>query len=164
MTEIGFYSLFIALFISAYSVIAAISGAKTQRGEMIASAENAAVAIFGFLTISSAAMVYGLITRDFQIEYVSRYTSKSLPMVYTAAAFYAGQEGSLLFWAWILSIFGVIVVFQNKEKNCHLMPYVLAVIMAVAFFFLLLVVFVANPFKTLNYTPQDGSGLNPMLQ
>ena len=131
---------------------------------MIVSAENAAVAVFGFLTLAAFAMLYALVTRDFQIEYVSRYTSQGLPLIYTVTAFYAGQEGSLLFWAWMLSIFSTIVVYQNKEKNRQLMPYVLAVLMTVTFFFTLLLVFVTNPFQMLNFMPQDGRGLNPLLQ
>ncbi len=164
MAVIGYYSLFISLFLTAYAVIAAISGAKTRSPEMIASAENATVAVFGFFTLAAAALLYALVTRDFQIEYVSKYTSNGLPMVYTVAAFNAGQEGSLLFWAWMLSIFSAIVVYQNKEKNRDLMPYVLAVLMGVTFFFTMLLVFVTNPFEMLNFMPQDGSGLNPMLQ
>ncbi len=164
MTVIGYYSLFISLFLSAYAIIAAISGARTRSPEMIASAENAAVALFGFLTLAAGAMLYALVTRNFQIEYVAKYTSLGLPMAYTVAAFYAGQKGSLLFWAWMLSIFSAFVVYQNKEKNRILMPYVLAVLMGVTFFFMVLLVFVTNPFEMLRFMPQDGSGLNPLLQ
>ena len=164
MTSIGFYSLFIALFFSAYAALASVFGVKSLRHEMIASAENAAYAVFGFLTLATTAMIYALITRDFQIEYVASYTNRSLPMSYTLTAFYAGQKGSLLFWGWLLSIFSVIVTYQNRKKNRELMPYVLAVLMTLCFFFIFLMVFVTNPFETFNYIPADGKGLNPMLQ
>lgn len=164
MNLIGYYSLLISLFLSAYSAIAAISGVKTRSPEMIASAENATVAVFGFLTLAAAALLYALVSRDFQIAYVSKYTGRGLPPVYTITAFYAGQKGSLLFWAWILSIFSTIVVFQNKNKNRQLMPIVLAVLMAVMFFFTLVLVFVTNPFQMLSFAPPDGKGLNPLLQ
>ena len=98
MADIGYYSVLISLFLSAYCGLMSIIGIKSRRSDMIASAENAAVAVFVFLTLAAAAMIYALVTRDFQIEYVARYTSRSLPLVYTLAAFYAGQEGSLLFW------------------------------------------------------------------
>jgi cytochrome c-type biogenesis protein CcmF len=164
MIQIGFYSIFIALFLSSYSGLAAVLGIRSRIAGMIASAENAAYAVFGFLTLASVAMVYALITRDFQIAYVSSYTNKGLPMLYTLSAFYAGQKGSLLFWGWILSMFSSIALFQNRKKNRQLMPHVLAVLMAVTFFFTFLMVFVTNPFETLNYVPLDGKGLNPMLQ
>jgi cytochrome c-type biogenesis protein CcmF len=164
MIQIGFYSIFIALFLSSYSGLAAVLGIRSRSAGMIASAENAAYAVFGFLTLASVAMVYALITRDFQIAYVSSYTNKGLPMLYTLSAFYAGQKGSLLFWGWILSMFSAVALFQNRKKNRQLMPHVLAVLMAVSFFFTFLMVFVTNPFETLNYVPLDGKGLNPLLQ
>lgn len=164
MTEIGFYSLLISLFLAAYAVLSSVLGIRSRSGEMIASAENAAYAVFGFFTLASVAMIHALVTRDFQIEYVASYTNRSLPMIYTLTAFYAGQKGSLLFWGWILSIFTAIVIFQNKDKNRELMPHVLVVLMAVVFFFAVLMVFVTNPFETLNQQPIDGRGLNPLLQ
>lgn len=164
MSEIGLYSILIAMFLAAYSSFTAVVGIKSRRGEMIASAENAAVAVFGLLSLASVALIYALITRDFQIEYVAKYTNRSLSTVYTLAAFYAGQKGSLLFWGWFLSFYTAIVIFQNRRKNRELLPWVLAVMMAINFFFIFLMVFVTNPFERLPYTPLDGQGLNPMLQ
>jgi cytochrome c-type biogenesis protein CcmF len=164
MTEIGYYSILFSLFLSAFCGLALIVGIKNRRAEVIASAENAAIAVFVFLTLSAAAMIYALITRNFQIEYVARYTSRSLSLIYTLAAFYAGQEGSLMFWAWILSIFTAVVILQNKNKNRELMPYVLLVLTSVIFFFTFVMIVATNPFKTLNFTPNDGQGLNPLLQ
>ena len=108
MNEIGYYSILIALFLAGYSCLTAIVGVKGRRGELIASSENAAVAVFAFMTLASAAMVYALLTRDFQVEYVWSYSNRSLSWFYTLTAFYAGQKGSLLLWAWLLSIFSVI--------------------------------------------------------
>jgi cytochrome c-type biogenesis protein CcmF len=79
-------------------------------------------------------------------------------------AFYAGQEGSLLFWSWILSIFTAVVIFQNKNKNRELMPHVLLVLTTVILFFTFLMIVATNPFKTFNFAPSDGQGLNPLLQ
>jgi cytochrome c-type biogenesis protein CcmF len=139
-------------------------GVKGRRGELIASSENAAMAVFAFITLASAAMIYALLTRDFQVEYVWNYSNRSLSWFYTLTAFYAGQKGSLLLWAWLLSIFSVIVVFQNRKKNRELMPYVLGILMSITFFFTVLMVFSTNPFELLNFTPRDGQGLNPLLQ
>ena len=164
MTEIGYYSILISLFLSVYCGLALIIGIKNRRAEVIASAENAALAVFVFLTLSATAMIYALVTRNFQIEYVARYTSRSLSLLYTLSAFYAGQEGSLLFWSWILSIFTAVVILQNKNKNRELMPHVLLVLTTVIFFFTFLMIVATNPFKTFNYTPLDGQGLNPLLQ
>jgi len=164
MTEIGYYSILVAALLSAYCGITALIGIKSGRDNIVASAENAVVAAFVFLTLAAAIMIYALVTRNFQIEYVARYTSRGLPLVYTLAAFYAGQEGSLLFWAWALSFMTAVVIYQNKHKNRELMPYVLTILAAVLFFFTLLMSVVTNPFRTLSFLPADGRGLNPLLQ
>lgn len=164
MVEIGYFSLIFALMFAAYSGLSSIFGVKGQRGELVASSENAAIAVWGFLTLASVALVYALVSRNFQVEYVAQYTNRSLPLIYTLTAFYAGQEGSLLLWAWLLSLFSSIVIWQNREKNRELLPYATLVLMAITFFFLLLLVFVTNPFNKLPTTPPDGQGLNPLLQ
>ena len=147
-----------------YSVLSSILGIRSQKEEVIVSSENAALAAFGFLSLACAVMLYALATNDFRLEYVARYTNQSLPMVYTLAAFYAGQEGSLLLWAWILSFYSVLVIFQNGNKNRDILPHVLSVLMVITVFFLALMVFVTDPFKTLSPAPPDGRGLNPLLQ
>jgi cytochrome c-type biogenesis protein CcmF len=164
MNVIGYYSILIALFLAGYSSLAAIMGVKGRRGELITSSENAAMAVFAFITLASGAMVYALLTRDFQVEYVWNYTNRSLSWFYTLTAFYAGQKGSLLLWAWLLSIFSVIVVFQNRKKNRELIPYVIGVLMVITFFFTILMVFSTNPFEQFTGRPVDGQGLNPLLQ
>jgi cytochrome c-type biogenesis protein CcmF len=92
---------------------------------------------------------------------------------YKVAALWAGQEGSLLFWTWLLSIYSALAVLLNRKKNRQLMPYVVAVLMGTGVFFSSLVLFVANPFQELSlaspagvqpFAPPDGNGLNPLLQ
>ena len=164
MNEIGTYSLLTALLLSIYSGLIAFFGIRRRNGEMVASAENAAQAVFGFLTLASIALIYALVTRDFQVEYVAKYTSRGLPMTYTVAAFWAGQKGSLLLWGWLLSVFAAIVTLQNRKKNRELLPYVLTVLMVLTCFFIFLMVFVTPPFEMFDYRPSDGQGLNPLLQ
>ena len=164
MTEIGNYSLLIAFFISAYSALVSFIGARADRGDMLDSSKKAALAVLGLLTISSAALIYALVNRDFSLAYVTKYTSDTLPMMYTVAAFYAGQAGSLLLWGWLLAAFSVVVIFQNRRQNRVLLPYVLSVMMTLTFFFIMLMVFVTNPFEKLSPVPLDGHGLNPLLQ
>ncbi|UCH00079.1 MAG: hypothetical protein JSU78_06540 [Deltaproteobacteria bacterium] len=79
MAEIGYYSLLIALILSAYSGLTSYLVVKGRRAEMIASSENGIKATFFCLAIACFAMVYALITRDFQVEYVAKYTNRGLP-------------------------------------------------------------------------------------
>ena len=103
-------------------------------------------------------------THDFNLEYVAHYSSSTLPLQYTIAALWGGQAGSLLFWLMILTSMAAVVLLQNRERNRELMPYVNAVLMVIAFFFLSMLNFVTPPFQRLAFTPAEGHDLNPLLQ
>ena len=92
-----------------------------------------------------------------------------MPLVYKFAAWWGGQEGSLLLWAWLLSLYSAIVVFTNRRKFRDMMPWTVAILMFVQCFFLLLIAFVVSPFDVLAQGKGivdvgDGQGLNPLLQ
>jgi cytochrome c-type biogenesis protein CcmF len=118
----------------------------------------------GLLSLASLILIHALLGRDFSLRYVAEHTSLDLAPLYAVTAFWAGQAGSLLLWALLLSWFGAVVVFQNRRTNRRLMPYVCATLSAVNLFFIGLVVFVANPLDRLAPIPEDGVGLNPLLQ
>lgn len=163
MTQIGQIALSIALVLSLFSALAAIIGARRGRAELLTSARRSVLVVFGLVTIAAAALWYAFLTRDFQINYVYQYSSRGLSTFYTISAFWAGQEGSLLLWAWTLSIFGAVVVYQTRKRNTDLAPYVLLIIMIVQAFFLAILNFASLPFARLDGVPPDGKGLNPLL-
>ena len=164
MTYIGFQALNIALVLSIFASLLYFSSGKNPFSEYIASANRATIAIFGLVTFASIALEYALFMRDFQIEYVASYSNRALSWFYTLAAFWAGQAGSLLFWCFLLTIFALVVLVQNRRKNPALFPYIMGVMNVTIFFFLYLLVFKSNPFAKLPFVPQDGQGLNPLLQ
>jgi len=117
------------------------------------------------LWVAVAALEWALFHHDFNVEYVASYTSRNLPIFYTWSALYAGQKGSLLFWASVLSLFGSLAMVLTARRHRALLPYVAGVVCTVATFFISVMLFAqANPFHRLAYTPLDGSGLNPQLQ
>ena len=164
MNDIGYLSLVIAFGVAAYATLVPILGVRTGREELVRSAENAVLALFGLVTLASAALLYAFVTRDFSVRYVASYSERGLPLAYTISAFYAGQEGSLLFWTLNLTLFATIVVVQNRWRHRVLMPYVISVLSAISLFFLTLMVFVTDPFSRFPFPPPDGRGLNPLLQ
>ena len=164
MIDISTFSLVIALIVSLYTVVAAAIGTRKEKVELVKSAVNATFVLAGLLTISLGILTYFFIVHDFRVAYVADHSNRDLPLVYTLSAVWAGQEGSLLFWAWMLSIFSAVVVIQNRNKNRELMPYVVAVLAAVQMFLLILLTFVASPFAGTSTVPIDGRGLNPLLQ
>ncbi|MFQ5639379.1 MAG: heme lyase CcmF/NrfE family subunit [bacterium] len=164
MNSIGSGLLLFAFILAGYAAWTAFMGGRWRNDRMIASAERSAVALFVIISIIMAALVYAFVTRDFSLKYVAHYSSRTLPMFYTITAVWAGQSGSLLLWAWLLSLFAAVVVWQNRNKNRALIPYALGTVLVTAFFFLGLMVYATSPFELLPRPVPDGSGLNPMLQ
>lgn len=164
MVDIGYFSLLVAVMASIYSIVAVLIGARLKKRELISSSVNAVYAVAGLLTVAISALLYSFLTDDFQVAYVAGHSSRNLHWTYTVSAVWGGQEGSLLFWGWLLAIFAVVVMLQNRRQNRALMPYVTAILMGVELFFLVLIAFVTSPFARLGYVPVDGQGLNPLLQ
>ncbi len=109
--------------------------------------------------LASAVLFYALLTHQFQYSYVARYSSRSLPLLYLISAFWAGQEGTFLFWALLVSVLGLIFMRTTVAGRGYAMS---VVSLFTAFLYLLLMV--KSPFDITNTAPQDGSGLNPLLQ
>ena len=110
-------------------------------------------------------MVHAFVTNDYSIKYVQRYSDTVQPLAYKIASYWGGLDGSIMFWVFLLGIFGTIAVHTNRERHRELIPYVVAVIATVEMFFLFLMVVHNNPFSTyLGQVPADGKGLNPLLQ
>jgi cytochrome c-type biogenesis protein CcmF len=164
MVDLASGVLLFSFILAGYATWSAFMDGRWRSEQMIASAERSAVALFVLSSLMMAALVVAFVTRDFSIEYVAHYSNRTLPMFYTISAVWAGQSGSLLLWAWLLSLFAAIVVWQNRRKNRELLPYVLATILFTAFFFLGLMVYATSPFTRLPQPVADGNGLNPMLQ
>ena len=101
------------------------------------------------LTVAASVLVYGLLTSDFRIVYVAAHSNRSMPVLYKFAAWWGGQEGSLLLWSWLLATYSAIVLLTNRHQHRGIMPYVTATLMSTQVFFLILNAFVANPFKVL---------------
>jgi cytochrome c-type biogenesis protein CcmF len=164
MTDIGNIALWITLFVAVWASVVGFLAGRTHRPELARSAERSIFVMWGLLVIASVALMHALLTHDFNVEYVAAYTSRNLPVFYTWSAFYAGQKGSLLLWALVVSSFGSVALLVNRGKYKELTPYVAGTLAIVVVFFVATMVFASNPFERLGFTPPDGRGLNPQLQ
>ncbi len=164
MNAIASGLLLFSFFLAGYGTWSAFMGGRWRQGRLIKSAERTAIVLFIITSFVMVALMVAFVSRDFSLKYVAHYSSSTLPMFYTVAAVWAGQSGSLLLWAWLLTMFAAIVVWQNRHKNRDLLPYALGVILFTAFFFFGLMVYTTNPFEPLPSPVIDGNGLNPMLQ
>ena len=162
--DIGYFALCLALGAGIYAVLACGLGGYARSDALVRSGESAARALFGLLTISVACLWHLLLIGDFQVAYVAENTNRALPPPYVIAALWGGQNGSILFWSWLLALNTVVIVISNRHRFRSLMPYTVAVLTATSCFFAVMNLFAADPFQRLPFAPADGHGLNPILQ
>jgi cytochrome c-type biogenesis protein CcmF len=164
VTLLGQFALWTAFLLGLWCAVVGFSGRWRGRPDLTASVTRAVYGICASLLVAGACLWKALITHDFSLEYVWAYTSRNLPTYYVLSAFWAGQKGSLLFWALVLSLFASAAQALSSRRYAALLPYVAAVTSAVVAFFVSVMLFAANPFERLAFTPLDGRGLNPQLQ
>src|SRR5260221_1383415 len=160
MTLLGTLALWLALLVGIWGALAGFVGGLTDRPDLARSARHAVFAMCGALLVAVVSLEWALFQHDFNVEYVAAYTSRNLPIFYTWSALYAGQKGSLLFWATVLSLFGSLALVLTSSRHRGYLPYVGAVVSVEAAFFVSVMVVAGNPFDLLPYTPVVGSGLN----
>jgi cytochrome c-type biogenesis protein CcmF len=161
----GFSSQVAALVFTLLSMGLFLCGLSRNNVRLVQAGKRSLLSAAIAITLASIALLYLFLTDAFSVEYVASYSDRALPLFYKATAFWAGQKGSLLFWAWILGIFISLVIFNNrKEADDQNTPYVYLVLAGTLAFFLFLLSSVSSPFDTLGFMPRDGKGLNPMLQ
>jgi cytochrome c-type biogenesis protein CcmF len=169
MENLGSLAILLAFCAAIYAVVASVVGRLKHKPFLIVSGARAVYAIWALVTLASGILVYAIMTGDFRFAYVAEHSNKAMPTLYKFAAWWGGQEGSLLFWSWLLSNYVAVVAFTNRRKHREMMPYVIGVLSTVQTFFLLLNNFIANPFQMLAQDKlivavPDGNGLSPLLQ
>jgi cytochrome c-type biogenesis protein CcmF len=169
MENLGALALLLAFCISLYAIIASVVGRLKRRPFLTLSGERAMLAVWALVTTAAGILIYGLMTSDMRMAYVASHTNRDMPAFYKFAAWWGGQEGSLLFWSWLLATYGAVVIFTTRRGHRNLLPWVVAILSSIQFFFLTLNAFVVSPFQVLAVdhvvtSVADGMGLNPLLQ
>jgi cytochrome c-type biogenesis protein CcmF len=163
-SDLGMIAQLLALVFALYAIAASALGAALHRPALEASGRRAVLMVAAFLLTAVLALAASFLTRDFGVAYVSAHSSLAMPWYYTLAALYGGQEGSLLYWTTLLAVFSAIAVVLHRRAPAGLMPVVVAVLMGLDGFFLIVLNFVSTPFARVRIAPDDGQGLNPILQ
>ena len=165
MASLGSFLLLTAFVVCAYAGVISVVGARRRSRALIESGIGAFYLIAAVMTAASAVMINAFLTSDYSIKYVAHYSDSVQPLFYKITSYWGGLDGSIMFWVFLLSVFGSIAVYVNRERHRELIPYVIATITTVQMFFLYLMVVHKNPFTTsLLNTPADGQGLSPLLQ
>ena len=167
MSQIGSFALLLALALCTYSFLAGLLALIIKgpgSGRLAETARRAGIASFAIVFLAAVVLVVAAFQNDFSIAYIFHHSNRDLPAPYKFATLWSGQEGSLLFWALLLSAYGLVLRLRYKT-DVRLFAHASVIIAAVQVFFLLLLNFAANPFGVMQGAlPADGTGLNPLLQ
>jgi cytochrome c-type biogenesis protein CcmF len=147
LAEIGLAALFLTFAAAVYAIIAAIYGGYKHADHWVNSARNAALLTFPLLLVSSGALLAGLMGQHYQISYVWSVTDPNTPDFYRITALWGSQEGSILFWSLLMSVFTTGALVLNWRSQRRLMPWVIAYTMATLAFFVALSLVLENPFE-----------------
>ncbi len=164
MNDIGEFALLLALATALYGVVSYVIAFRSNRVDLYLSADKTPIIVWACVMVSSIALWRAFMANDFSLQYVWAYSNIDLDFFYKFASFWGGQKGSLLFWTLILTTYMMVVHVQNRKQNLRLVPIALAVMMVITLFFLVLLNFSTNPFERIPLPPEDGRGLNPLLQ
>lgn len=164
LSVFGSYILALSFPVSLFAIIFSLIGHFRKDSSSIKASNRALVINFILLTTCVFLIVGGFLSNNFSLTYIHGYSSISLPIFFKFTGLWAGLDGSLLFWTWLVSLYLFIVYLQNKTKNADWIPIVCAVMTSVILFFVSLMIFNNNPFTPSPEVYADGKGLNPLLQ
>jgi cytochrome c-type biogenesis protein CcmF len=149
---------------AAYTFSVALVSAR-GRPRFLQAARLGAYGTVSLIGLAILCLLYAFVTHDFRIKYVAQHSDRSMPVAYLFTSLWGGQDGSLLWWLFLLSIYTAVCVRWLKGRFRELQPYIIATLMVVVLFFCVLMMFAANPFSTsVAGARTDGEGLNPLLQ
>src|SRR5262245_35682913 len=148
MSSLGYYLLLAAVVVGAYAAARSVAAARRGSIPMVESGVGAFYRPAAIMTAASAVIVDAFLTGDYSIRYVQRYSDSTQPLFYKLTSYWGGLDGSIMFWVFLLSVFGSVAITVNRERHRELIPYVVAVTAGVQMFFLFIMLVHKNPFDT----------------
>src|SRR5918995_887580 len=164
MIELGTATLIVALLAALYAGGAAIHGALGGDRRWVDSSRLAVYALAALLTAAVVVLELAFLRDDFSFRTVAEHSSSTTPTFYKLTAMWSSQEGSLLLWAWVLSLASSAVLYITRGRHREIVPWATAVLMGVGAFFVGLMLFGPSPFVALSPAPAEGAGLTPLLR
>ena len=164
INQFGNYSLYIALLASVYIIYKSLFSLKFVEKSINNKIFSALTIQSLMILISFFSLIYAFIISDFSNETVFNNSHTAKPLLYKISGTWGNHEGSLLLWLLVLVIFLFIFLIKSADQ---LNKYRLLTILfqeIIIFGFLLFILFTSNPFEYLFPIPNEGLGLNPILQ
>ena len=163
MASAGFLCLAAALAICLYGIGASLYGARTGRRDFVDSGRRSVYAVAGMLVTAMVILQLAFARSDFSFELVASHSSTTTPLFYKLTAVWSSQEGSLLLWALLLSLWSSAILFLTRRTLREVAPYATAVLLGFGVFFVGIMVFLESPFTSVAPVA-EGAGLNPLLR
>ena len=130
--------------LASYTFAISLAAGANGRARTLQAARFGAYGTVALILVAVLCLAYAFVTHDFRIRYVAHYSDRSMPLEYLLTALWGGQDGSLLWWLFLLSLYiGACVKWLGKQY-LQLQPYVIATLMGVVMFFCVLMSFSAN--------------------
>src|SRR4029079_772173 len=130
---------------------------------IVDSSRRAIYALCALLTVAVVVLEAAFVRSDFSVALVAEHSSTTTPFGYKLTAMWSSQGGSLLLWAWVLSIASSGVLYLTRHRHREVVPWATAVLAGLGVFFPPLMVFGANPFERLDPAPAEGNRLHPVM-
>ncbi len=164
MATVGRALLILAFAVALWGIVASLVGVRTKRPALVESGRRAMYALALLSTAAFVILEVAFLRSDFTFVTVTEHSSTTTPTFYKAAAAWSSQEGSLLLWLWLLSLWSSLVLFLTRRRMRDVAPYATAVLAGFGAFFAGLMVFEATPFATTAVAASEGLGLSPLLR
>ena len=164
LAETGQILLLISLALALLQGGIGIYGAHALNGRMMAFADRAAVAQAVFLVSAFIALAMLFLASDFSVSLVERYSHTDKPWIYKLSGAWGNHEGSMLLWVMIVAIFGAAMALFGRYLPSTLRARAIGTQGLIGAGFLGFLIFTSNPFWRVVPIPENGSGLNPLLQ
>jgi len=108
-------------------------------------------------------LILAFITSDFSVKNVFLNSSTIKPLIYKIAGSWASHEGSMLLYvsmlSFISSLYTKVVNYQGNTRNVQI-----TILAFIQILFLFFIYYTSNPFDNFKFAPEQGLGLNPVLQ
>src|ERR1700684_4506983 len=147
LPEFGTGVLYAILVAAAYTLAIAVAAGR-GRPRLLQAARLGAYGTVSLVGLAVLVLAYAFVSHDFRINYVAHYSDRGMTVPFLIAALWGGQDGSLLWWLLLASLWSGACVVWRGRRYLELQPFIIATLMTVILFFGVLMVFTTNPFAT----------------
>src|SRR5271167_397467 len=94
-----------AMVIASYTFAVALAAGASGRPRTLQAARFGAYGTVALIGVAVLCLAYAFVTHDFRIRYVAHYSVRSMPFGFLLTALWGGQDGSLLWWLFLSSLY-----------------------------------------------------------